>query len=86
MGVGTGDATKEDPPAGFRVAFEQAIRGGPLVGVDFEVFCFGINGDVFVGFFLHVDLRTYHAVKDLVGSFGELRGVIGHDRLGFGQE
>ena len=82
MGVGTADAAKEDAPSGFRMAFEQTIRRGPLVGVDLEVFRFGIDGDVLVGLFLHVNLRAYHTVKDFIGPFGDFCGVIRHNRLG----
>jgi hypothetical protein len=85
MSVGASDAAKKDAAPSFWMSFQKAIRRGPLVGVDFEVFRFGIDGDVLAGVFLHVDLRAYHAVEDFVGSFGKFCGVIRHDRLGFGQ-
>lgn len=84
MGVATADAAKEDTPPGFRMAFKKAIRRGPLVGINFEILRFYVDGDVFMGFFLDVDLRAYYSVEDFVGSFSEFRGFIGHVILGHG--
>jgi hypothetical protein len=84
MSVRAADAAKKDAAPSFWMSFQKAIRRGPLIGVDFEVFRFGIDGNVLGGVFLHIDPRAYHAIEDLVGLFGEFFGFVRHDFLNLG--
>ena len=78
VGDTAANATEPDASARFRMSFEQTIRCGPLIRVDFKVFRFGVDSDVFVGVLLNVDLRTDLPLKDLIRPLSTFGLFVGH--------
>ncbi len=78
MGKAATDTAKEDASLSFRVAFEQTIGRGPLVGIDLEILGLDVNRNVFVRFLLDVDLRPDNPFEHLVASPGKFRFSLWH--------
>jgi hypothetical protein len=66
----TANPTEPDPPLGVRVALQQALSSGSLIGIDLEVFGVDVDGDVLVGVFVF-DLTLHHPFEDVLSALGE---------------
>src|SRR5947199_9039042 len=69
--AGIGSADQPEPDLGLRVAGEQPMRGGNLVGVGLEGTRLDIDGNELAGI-LCAETRSYLALIDLVAPPGEL--------------
>ena len=71
-----------DLPPCLRMAFEETIHSGKLIGIDLEILGLSVDGDVLVILFL-LDLSPHDALENLLPAFGEFGCFFGHVRDGF---
>ena len=72
MGGPASHPSEPDSPPGLRMAFEEAIQRGKLIGVNLEVFGLGVDSHVLV-ILLILDVGTHDPFENFLPGLGEFR-------------